>query len=134
MSAEPFIHDMLHYQDNRMRYQPNSILSEKDGIYQLSALTGLCSLLPQFWNCSPSGSFVLDLADMHQSNIFVDDNWNVTCLIDLEFVPLCPIQMVDVPSWLSGRGVDEFDGPDLKEYKLLYDEFVDILEHEEVVS
>jgi hypothetical protein len=133
-SAEPFVHDMLRYQDNRMRHQPNSILSEKDGIYQLSALVGLRSLLLRFWDRSSSGSFVLDLADMHQSNIFVDEDWNVTRLIDLEFAPVCPVQMVDIPSWLSGRGVDELDGPNLNEYKVLYDEFVDILEQEETVN
>jgi hypothetical protein len=71
-----------------MRHQPNSILSEEDGIYQLSALVGLRDLLPRFWDRSASGSFVLDLADLHQSNIFVDEDWNVTRLINLEFAPV----------------------------------------------
>ncbi|KAK5310436.1 hypothetical protein LTR93_012030 [Exophiala xenobiotica] len=29
------------------------------------------------------GPFIFSLTDLHQSNIFVDENWNITCLIDL---------------------------------------------------
>nr|POF12755.1 hypothetical protein CFP56_09907 [Quercus suber] len=131
-STEPFIQDLLNLQDNRMHFQPNSILSKNDGIYQLSALVGLRALLPQFWNqASRDGPFVPTLTDMHQSNIFVDDEWNVTRLIDFEFAPIRPVQMVRVPSWLSGRGVDELDGLHLEEYKGLYDKFVSIVEEEE---
>lgn len=118
-----------------MRYQLNSILNQDDGIYQLSALAALRTLLPRFWDQrSRSGPFVLTLADLHQSNFFVDDEWNITRLIDLEFAPVRPVQMAQVPSWLSGRGVDELDGPAFEEYAALYDEFVTILEAEEIAS
>lgn len=115
-----------------MRYQLNSILNKRDGIFQLSALVGLRALLPRFWNqFSRSGPFVLTLPDMHQSNIFVDDDWNVTRLIDLEFAPVQPVQMAHVPMWLSGQGVDELEGPHLDEYATMYDRFVDTIEQEE---
>lgn len=132
-SALPFVHDMLAYQDKRMRHQLNSILSIKDGIYQLSALAALRALVPRFWDQrSRNGPFILTLVDLHQSNIFVDDEWNVTRLIDLEFAPVRPVQMTQVPSWLSNRGIDQLEGPPhLEEYKSLYDEFVAILEKEE---
>lgn len=131
-SAQPFVYDMLAYQDKRMRHQLNSVLSIKDGIYQLSALVALRALVPRFWDQrSRNGPFILTLVDLHQSNIFVDDEWNVTRLIDLEFAPVRPVQMAQVPSWLSNRGVDEFEGPHLEEYQSLYDEFVTILEKEE---
>ncbi|KAF2669045.1 hypothetical protein BT63DRAFT_249075 [Microthyrium microscopicum] len=125
-SAKAFVHDVLRYQDNRMRHQPNSILSEKDGIYQLAALVGLRDLLSLFYGSS-SGTFVLNLVDMHQSNIFVDENWNITRLIDFEFAPVCPIEM----PWLSSMGVDQLEGSNRDEYKVLYDEFADIVEQEE---
>lgn len=134
-SAMPFIHDTLAYQDKRMRHQLNSILSKNDGIYQLSALTALRALIPRFWDQhSSNGPFVLTLPDMHQSNIFVDDEWNVTRLIDFEFAPVRPVQMSCVPSWLSGRGVDELEASDLDAYKVLYDDFVAILEQEEAMG
>jgi len=117
-----------------MRYQPNSILGKNDGIYQLSALIGLRALLPRFWDRDCEGPFVLTLTDLHQSNFFVDDDWNITRLIDLEFAPVRPIQMVRVPSWLNSRSIDELNGPYLEEYKALYTKFVDIVEKEETAS
>lgn len=74
---------------------------------------------------------MLTLPDLHQSNIFVDDDWNVVSIIDFEFAPVQPQQMVGVPQWLSGKSVDELIGPDLDEYKLLYDQFVGVLREEE---
>jgi hypothetical protein len=31
-----------------------------------------------------NGPFYLQLTDLHASNIFVDENWNIAYLIDLE--------------------------------------------------
>lgn len=115
-----------------MRHQPNAILSEADGLYQLSALSALRIMLPRFWDQnSRNGPFVFSFTDLHQSNIFVDEHWNVTSLIDLEFACVQPIQMTCIPTWLNGRGVDQLDGPDLEEYSQLYHHFVAILEAEE---
>jgi hypothetical protein len=126
---------MLKYQDNRLRYQPNSILSKDDGIYQLAALTTLRALLSRFWdNGSSNGPFVLTLADMHRSNILVDDDWNITRLIDLEFAPVRPIQMAQVPYWLTGMGCDQLTGTNLTEYKVLHDKFVRMIEEEELAT
>lgn len=115
-----------------MRHQPNSILSKADGIGQLSALANLRRLQSRFWDQrSCGGPFVLTLPDMHQSNIFVDDDWNVTSLIDLEFAPVAPVQIWKVPVWLSDRGVDQIERPDFDEYQSLYNEFVSAIEREE---
>ena len=74
---------------------------------------------------------MLTLPDMHQSNIFVDDDWNVVSVIDFEFAPVQPQQLVGVPHWLSGKSIDELVGPELDEYQALYDSFVGILREEE---
>ena len=132
ISADSFINDTLSYQDNRMTHQMNSILDEDDGVQQLSALVGLRALLPHFWDLeSRQGPFVLSLPDLHASNIFVDDDWNIVSIIDLEFAPVVPIQMVHVPHWITDKGVDELHGPELEVYKQHYDKFVNILEQEE---
>jgi hypothetical protein len=131
-SADSFVQDMLAYQDNRLRHQPNSILGRPDGIFQLSALAALRALQPVFWRQHVQNDIlVLTLPDLHQSNIFVDDDWNIVSVIDFEFAPVQPQQMVGVPHWLSGKGVDELVGPDLDEYKELHDRFVEILGEEE---
>lgn len=69
--------------------------------------------------------------DMHQSNIFVDGNWNITSLIDLEFASVKPLGMTRVASWLADCGVDQIEGEKLEEFERLYHSFVDVLEQEE---
>ena len=123
---------MLSYQEHRLRFQPNSILGRPDGIFQLSAFVALRAVLPIFWNQDfERDAFVLTLPDLHQSNIFVDDDWNIVGVIDFEFAPVQPQQMVNVPHWISGKGIDELVGPALEEYKRLHDLFIDIVEEEE---
>ncbi|RMY57572.1 hypothetical protein D0863_12588 [Hortaea werneckii] len=132
VSADSFVQDLLAYQDLRLRHQPNSILGRPDGIFQLSALTALRALLPKFWTRSlRDGPFVLTLPDLHQSNIFVDEEWNIVGVIDFEFAPVQPQQMIGVPHWLSGKSIDELEGSALDEYKELHDEFITVLEEEE---
>jgi hypothetical protein len=131
-SADSYIPDLLAYQDARMEHQPNSILDRDDGVSQLSALVGLRALFPKLFNAHLSrGHFVMNFTDMHQSNIFVDKDWNITRLIDLEFAYSCPVELVHVPPWLTGRGVDQLHGPDEERFKLRYDDFVEAVAEEE---
>lgn len=124
---------MLSYQDNRMRHQMNSMFSKADGIFQLAVLTALRTMVPRFWNQQQSreGPFVFSFNDMHQGNIFVDDNWNITSLIDLEFAAVYPVQMTSVPTWISGRGVDQLDNEHLEKFEVLYHQFSDVVREEE---
>ncbi|KAK6004434.1 hypothetical protein QM012_008296 [Aureobasidium pullulans] len=131
-STEPYIQDFLGYHDHRMIYQKNSILDVDDAVFQLRALVGMRALLPLFWNLeSRKGPFVLSLPDLHQSNIFVNDDWNLVSIIDLEFAPVVPIQMTHVPYWLADKTLDGLNGSELAIYKRHYDRFVDVLEQEE---
>jgi DNA-binding ferritin-like protein (Dps family) len=41
------------------------------------------------------------------------------------------MQMARLPTWLSGRGIDELDGANEEEYKICYDRLVDIIHEEE---
>jgi len=52
------------------------------------------------------GPYLLQLTDFHQSNIFVDDDWNLTCLIDLEWICALPVDMLSVPYWLTDCSID----------------------------
>ncbi|KAI5247551.1 hypothetical protein E4T47_05728, partial [Aureobasidium subglaciale] len=65
------------------------------------------------------------------SNIFVDDDWNVTGGIDLEFAPVVPREMIAVPAWLTDRGVEEIEGEYLEQSSERHEEFVRFLEIEE---
>lgn len=78
-----------------------------------------------------AGPFLLQLTDLHASNIFVDGDWNVVCLIDLEWVCALPAAMLDVPYWLTGRGIDQITGEHLVEFDKVRREFMHIFEQEE---
>lgn len=131
-SVEPYLLDLIACHDSRIRCQPNSIHDQTDGEAQLAALTASRALLPKFTDRRlRGGPFVQTLTDLHQSNVFVDDDWHITWLIDLEWACARPIEMLSPPYWLSGRGLGEL-GFYLEEYTELYEEFVEVLNEEEL--
>ncbi|KAF2150709.1 hypothetical protein K461DRAFT_314663 [Myriangium duriaei CBS 260.36] len=133
-STLPYYMDLLHVLDNCLRHQPNSIHNEYDGKWQMAALAGMRTVLPLFTNRElRDGPFVLTLTDLHQSNIFVDDEWNITKLIDLEWACSRPIEMLCPPLWLTDQGPDEIINDDPDElYPAMHREFVDVLRQEEI--
>lgn len=124
-----FIHDTLSLHESRIRHQPNAINSVEDGFYQTSALVVMRSIWPCFFRREFSrGPFFLNLTDLNQSNMFVDNDWNITCLIDLEWVCSHPVDMIHPPYWLANQAIDLID---LDEYKALHTEFMDVFAEEE---
>jgi hypothetical protein len=89
--------------------------------------------LPQFAQLEyRHGPFVFTLTDLHQSNIFVDAEWHITSLIDLEWACSLPIQLQSPPYWLSGRGIDQLEhGEHLETYSHLVGEYIDAFAAEE---
>lgn len=133
LSVEPYILDLLQCHDNRIHYQPNSIHDFEDGQQQMSALTMMHALLHQIISRDlRNGPFVLTLTDVHQSNIFVDENWHITSLIDLEWACSFPIEQLNPPYWLTGRPVDDIrHGNHLQEFENVVNEFMDTFEIQE---
>ncbi|GAB1205928.1 hypothetical protein APSETT445_004607 [Aspergillus pseudonomiae] len=119
--------------DNRLYYQPNAIHSINDGEEQFAALTMMRGLLHQFVSRQyRDGPFVLTLTDLHPSNIFVDEDWHVTSLIDLEWACSFPVELQTPPYWLSGRPIDDIEhGEHLRTFEKIINEFIDIFEEQE---
>ncbi|KMU80516.1 hypothetical protein CISG_02367 [Coccidioides immitis RMSCC 3703] len=65
---------------------------------------------------------------MHQSNIFVDKDRNIECLVDLEWACSRLIEMFNPPHWLTHKGVDELV---LSDYDAVRTEFMGIMTAEE---
>ncbi len=128
-----YLLDLLACHDSRIRYQPNSIRDEFDGRAQMATLTMMRALLPNFISRDlRDGPFVFSLTDLHQSNILVDSDWHIKCLIDLEWACSLPIEMQHPPCWLTGRAVDELQkGEHLEAFTHLHKEFLDAFEKEE---
>ncbi|RMZ83727.1 hypothetical protein DV738_g954, partial [Chaetothyriales sp. CBS 135597] len=95
----------------------------------MAALTTMRAIFPNFFRPElRRGPFVYTLTDLHQSNIFVDEHWNITKVVDLEWATSRPVEMVHPPYWLTTQPVD---GIDAQEYEKLHQEFMNAFEEEE---
>ncbi len=131
-TADAYYIDLLACHDNRIRNQPNSIVDEKDGRAQMANLFTMRGLLPHFTSRDLRyGPFVFNLTDLHGSNIFVDCDWHIKYIIDLEWACSLPIEMLTPPYWITGRAVDELEGDELQTFEKAYQVFTDIFEEEE---
>ena len=127
-TVESYVTDLLGVHDSRLRNQPNAVNNVHDCGYQMSALAAMRTIAPLFFRRDfHRGPFVFTLTDLHPSNIFVDDEWRITCLVDLEWACSRPIQMVEPPYWLTNNGIDEID---VTEYDNLRKELLTIMNAE----
>ncbi|KAI1147223.1 hypothetical protein F4825DRAFT_471750 [Nemania diffusa] len=129
-SIEPFLLDILACHDSSLRHQLNAVHNEADCRAQMAMLSTFRTILPFFVRRDlRSEPFILTLTDVHASNIFVDKEWNIRYLIDLEWACSLPIEMLHPPSWLSGEAFESLS-PLFDE---LYQEFLDIFKQEEAL-
>lgn len=77
------------------------------------------------------GPFVFGLTDLSPSNIFVDDQCNITGLVDLEWSYSLPVEMIQPPYWLTNEAIDTLEGGELVRYNNIREEYMNIFEKEE---
>ena len=115
--------------DNQLLQQPNSITSHDDAWYQMTSLAAAKSVFSQFFRAELcKGPFTFMLTDLHRSNIFVDEHWNITCIIDLEFAGSRPLEFLQTPYWLGGELIDEIKPT---EFEAIHNKFLTYLKIEE---
>ncbi|WEW57643.1 hypothetical protein PRK78_003110 [Emydomyces testavorans] len=132
-SADTFYLDLLAGHDNRLLYQGNAAFDEKDARAQAKDLVLMRALLHRFTDRNfCDGPFVMQLTDMHISNIFVDKDWSITHIIDLEWACSLPIENLLPPWWLTEKCVDQIKGFEYESFQACYMQFTDIFEQEEV--
>ena len=106
-TVDSYVSDILGFHDSRFRNQLNAVNDDADAFFQLGALAAMRTILPTFTRRElRRGPFVMSLTDLHQSNIFVDKDWHITCLVDLEWACSEPIEMIQPPYWLTNKTVD----------------------------
>lgn len=129
-SVDSYVNDILEFHDCRLRHQPNAVNNDRDCIYQISALTMMRSVRPLFMRRDlRHGPFFFLFGDLHQSNIFVDEKWNLKFIIDLEWACSRPVEMIQPPRWLTDEPVDQMDAD---AYDTARREFMGILEEVEM--
>ena len=125
-TVNSYVMDILGVHNSRLINQPNAVNDTGDYLYQASALTAMQATIPSFFQRKfDRGPFVLSLTDLHPSNIFVDENWHITALIDLEWACVRPIELFKVPIF-TAQAVDEIAAaPD--NYEKVQAEFIEHL-------
>lgn len=130
--TDAYVSESLTFHDHRFLNQPNAVYSEKDCRGQMAVKTLLRSLSHNFIRGDlRNGPFPLQLTDCHMSNILVDNQWNVTGIIDLEWICALPPEQLSVPLWLTGCGPDQLEEDKLEAYDKARREFMRIFEAEE---
>lgn len=128
-TVDAYINGILAFHDSRLRHQPNAINTLTDGLYQMAALTTMRAIFPHFFQAElRRGPFIFSLTDLHQSNLYVDDQWTITKVLDLEWACSRPVEMLHPPYWLTNQSVDRIDA---HEYEKMHREFMEALEDEE---
>lgn len=128
-SVDSYVNCLLGCHDNRLCSQPNAVKSAADCVSQMTALALMRTVRPHFFNRQLNeGPFIFCLNDLHPSNIFVDKDWHIKCLVDLEWASSLPIEFMRPPIWLTGQAVDEIN---VRDFNSLRQEFMDIFEEEE---
>jgi hypothetical protein len=124
-----FIDDMLKFREKAFSKQPNAVNDEEDCHLQMLHITMLRLLKSQFVDSHSEGPFVPQLTDLHSSNIFVDDDWNIVAIIDLEFMCALPPSMINVPYWLVVDNIDDI-AENMDAYNKMHKTFLDVLQSE----
>lgn len=107
-SVKEFVLSQLAGYETRFLEQANATADREDAWYQMGALAAAKLTFPQLLRddlCS--GPFVLALTDLHRSNIFVDENWNITSIMDLEFACAWPVEFLHTPHWLEVQFIND---------------------------
>jgi hypothetical protein len=90
------------------------------------------ALLPLFTDRDlRQGSFFYRLTDLHQSNIFVGNQWHIKYLFEIEWACSLPAETLRAPYWLTGRAADDILGERLDTFSKAHDELMEIPEEEE---
>ncbi len=127
--VEPYVSDLITCQDNMFLSNPNIAYDDEDCRGHMAARSLTRLLLHRFTKRERRyGPFALQLTDVNRSNIYVDRDWNITCLIDLEWICALPAEALAAPYWLAGHAVNDISEP---EFNKIRQEFIHAVEEEE---
>ncbi|KAM0245153.1 hypothetical protein ACHAQJ_010641 [Trichoderma viride] len=132
-STEDFVVDTLKLHDNAFISNPNAACDDEECYSHMAARASLRAVSHHYIRREQrNGPYFLQFTDLTRSNIFVDDDWNITCLLDLEWISALPVEMISVPYWLSGCDkIDGLTGEDLTKFMAVRREFMHQFKQEE---
>ncbi|KAJ4512100.1 hypothetical protein HRR83_006057 [Exophiala dermatitidis] len=135
-STEPYLLDLINCHDQRLIHQPNVARSKLDLEGQMATIVALRALYSTFMSTPLQREPpIFQFTDLHEDNFFVDENYCITGIVDIEFSCALPREMQHPPFWLSGHELDDLDGEGTQEneekFERACEEFLRILEEED---
>ncbi|KAI0099078.1 hypothetical protein GGR51DRAFT_576458 [Nemania sp. FL0031] len=130
--TDAFVSEMLTFHDQRFLAQPNAAMTESDCRSQMAVKTLLRVVSHNYIKRElRNGPFLIQHTDFHASNVLVDEDWNITGLIDLEWICALPAEMLAVPYWLTGCSIERIRDEEYDRFDEVRQEFMHIFEEEE---
>ncbi|CAK7262921.1 hypothetical protein SEPCBS119000_000221 [Sporothrix epigloea] len=109
-SVDEYVGSLQTFHEQRFITAPNAASSEDDAVDQMGTMAFLRAVTHHYAGAQSrrrcKGPFVLTMSDNNQSNIMVDDDWNVTGIYDLEWIFSAPVDQPREPPWLTWSLVD----------------------------
>jgi hypothetical protein len=131
-TVDSYLHDLRNCLDLKLKHQPNSVRDRSDAEGQMAVLTTLRALLPDLIQGDlRHGPFIYTLTDLQPSNMFVDQQYSITSIVDIEWCCSLPVEAQHPPFWLSGHMVDDLQGEEEKAFDDMWEEFLTIFEQED---
>ncbi|KPM34270.1 hypothetical protein AK830_g12304 [Neonectria ditissima] len=106
-----FISDMIELQDRYVDAQtsdPNDGPSYGDDNDVMGAIRSVAHIFTT--RELPNGPFCLQLPELDLNHVFVDSNWNITSIVDTEWMASLPMEMLEEPHWVTGSLAGSFHG------------------------
>ncbi|KAG6015203.1 hypothetical protein E4U54_003993 [Claviceps lovelessii] len=131
-NAELYVSDMLSLHAGRLSKDPNAAVDGERLRVHMGSLVAFRAVAHDYIHPDRrEGPFFLQFDDLHVGNIFVDDDWNIRSLVDLEWVNALPLEMMQAPYWLVQGDLVDFEGEQLDRFKERRLEYMEIFEAEE---
>jgi hypothetical protein len=135
LSTESFSSDSFSFHDERFLTNPNAIYDAKDSRGEMAAKVLLCALAHNYnLKDQRNGPFLLQFDELQASNIFVDNNWNRTYSIDLEWVSALSVERLALPYWITGCGIGGIREERLGEFNKSREESMEVFEERRMPS
>ena len=131
-TTEAYVSDMLSFHKARLTTNPNPALDAADCRSMMASQVGFQAVSNQYiLPDRREGPFFLQFDDISICNIFVDDDWNIRSLVDLEWINAQPLEMMRVPHWLVDGDLADFEGGLLERFEQRRRQFIEVFREEE---
>lgn len=137
-SAQAYVDKLLEFQKARFQALANSVSSREDCESQMSVWVVFRAVADYFRNLhrgededSNNGPFRLCLTDFNAANFYIDKDWNITVMYDLEWIVALPLSMHEPPHWLTWKPLGQYAGKHFDEFSAARDGFMEVFRAEE---